>query len=815
MSANSENNLTKQLVKNGEENQKLFVEEDEEENENILSTNNNDEMKPDTDNMCDLNLVQHDSSTTNSKDNNFGWNSSLKTPLITNYSSTPQFPNSVNNSKGPDSSELSGSANENSPSFTEKTLQPSKDHGVQNKQSLSPQHTEKNEGNTVEVMEVETTLTQNTQNDAQLKVPDQSSLEPAKSSSEVLQEVNHKLDRTLPVRKRIIQEENRSRLIIDQIKSSNNVQHMEVDHSDQSENNDSQKQSSYALEQFSDLESKTNQLVKMQDCTKSENTEISQHLNAIEVKSENREVGPDQPKNAENDLVDTNSSEHCHRTKINEISHKSVDDQSFQQQSVSEKVDIINTQLQKSDDNEINNVGFENYKTAIQCKESNLKLDSFCMEKHQSSEEKVVALKSSLGVSSVPLNVNDLVTLGDSSNSSVPLGENVVNEAVIIKKCSDDLNDSKIADEIKNTESEASQIKEELCKFKEQPHPFKEEEFQLKLEPLQLKEESSQFKEELTQPEKELSQSKEEEESKLRPSQLKEMSTSVEELICVNDNIEKSTTQKTKHDEIVLINLEEDSSNQGMETDDIEILSKNIKTLPEKPLIREKINETSPSSSERITTSNRNNEIECIDIYSSSDDDFGDKRDEDSKFDTVIRVGKKYQADVPDFKPIQKLSGEDRTNPKHKSDSSTTVTLWSSFIGDKSPDQEELNTYIEKAKKDHGYREDQALGLLYYHKYDFKVAYSELPLYSPSEADWTQGEKTRFEKNIYTQKKNFNQIQVGLPKKSVKELVSYYYLWKNEMKKAEREKERANEKRKSDRICKSYLNSSRNKRKKN
>lgn len=74
-----------------------------------------------------------------------------------------------------------------------------------------------------------------------------------------------------------------------------------------------------------------------------------------------------------------------------------------------------------------------------------------------------------------------------------------------------------------------------------------------------------------------------------------------------------------------------------------------------------------------------------------------------------------------------------------------------------------MDAYIKKAKRDYSYREDQALGLLFHHKYNIDIAYFELSkYYNLLRKEWSIADKDKFEKLMTKHKKNFDLIQANV-----------------------------------------------------
>ncbi|TRY87686.1 hypothetical protein DNTS_013626 [Danionella cerebrum] len=117
-----------------------------------------------------------------------------------------------------------------------------------------------------------------------------------------------------------------------------------------------------------------------------------------------------------------------------------------------------------------------------------------------------------------------------------------------------------------------------------------------------------------------------------------------------------------------------------------------------------------------------------------------DSSDEDHAHDSMIRVGGDYQAQIPEFKPVDE--------------------------------------YILMAKEKHGYNMEQSLGMLLWHKHDVEKSLADLANFTPFPDEWTVEDKVLFEQAFSFHGKSFHRIQQMLPDKMISSLVKYYYTWK-------------------------------------
>ncbi|XP_065203190.1 REST corepressor 1 isoform X2 [Planococcus citri] len=150
----------------------------------------------------------------------------------------------------------------------------------------------------------------------------------------------------------------------------------------------------------------------------------------------------------------------------------------------------------------------------------------------------------------------------------------------------------------------------------------------------------------------------------------------------------------------------------------------------------------------------------------------GNDNDSDSSSSTEeeenkIRVGKDYQAVVPDLIPESERNSEEYLDK--------ALLVWSPTyqISDL-----EVDDYIHLAKNNYGYNGEQALGMLFWHKHDLQQAMNDLANFTPFPEEWTPEDKALFEQAFQFHGKNFYRIRQMLPEKSIPTLVKYYYSWK-------------------------------------
>ncbi|CAG0886717.1 unnamed protein product [Darwinula stevensoni] len=134
-----------------------------------------------------------------------------------------------------------------------------------------------------------------------------------------------------------------------------------------------------------------------------------------------------------------------------------------------------------------------------------------------------------------------------------------------------------------------------------------------------------------------------------------------------------------------------------------------------------------------------------------------------------MRVGRDYQAVVP---PI--IQANER-KARLEASGERALLVWSPTT---TVSDAELDRYIALAKEKYGYNPEQALGMLFWHRYDLKAAEGELPNFTPFPDEWSKEDRALFEQAFAFHGKSFNKIRQMLPEKSMASLVKHYYLWK-------------------------------------
>ncbi|OXA60761.1 REST corepressor [Folsomia candida] len=133
-----------------------------------------------------------------------------------------------------------------------------------------------------------------------------------------------------------------------------------------------------------------------------------------------------------------------------------------------------------------------------------------------------------------------------------------------------------------------------------------------------------------------------------------------------------------------------------------------------------------------------------------------------------MRVGRDFQSKIP---PL--LSLEDRQSPQENNDKALLV--WSPPVH---MSEEEIERYLEISRDKYQYSGEQALGLLFWHRYDVEKSLQDLGNFTPHPEEWTVEDKVLFEQAFQFHGKAFDRIRQMLPDKSMSNLIRYYYKWK-------------------------------------
>lgn len=151
-----------------------------------------------------------------------------------------------------------------------------------------------------------------------------------------------------------------------------------------------------------------------------------------------------------------------------------------------------------------------------------------------------------------------------------------------------------------------------------------------------------------------------------------------------------------------------------------------------------------------------------------ADRNVGDNDDSSDDDNTErIRVGRDHQVECPELIPLAQRN-LDALEEK-------ALIVWSPCDNITT---EKIDEYVTVAKDRHGYNEEQALGLLFWHKCDTERANQDLINFAPLSEEWSSVDQVLFEQAFQFHGKSFNRIRQMLPDKSMASLVKYYYSWK-------------------------------------
>ncbi|XP_072278760.1 REST corepressor 2 isoform X2 [Pyxicephalus adspersus] len=134
----------------------------------------------------------------------------------------------------------------------------------------------------------------------------------------------------------------------------------------------------------------------------------------------------------------------------------------------------------------------------------------------------------------------------------------------------------------------------------------------------------------------------------------------------------------------------------------------------------------------------------------------------------MIRVGSDYQAQLPEYNP-------GKAPPPDENEEMQNMLVW---LPSHAIPVKKLDEYILMAKEKHGYNEEQALGMLLWHKHDVERSLADLANFTPFPDEWSIEDKVLFEQAFGFHGKCFQRIQQMLPEKPITSLVKYYYSWK-------------------------------------
>ncbi|EDV28660.1 REST corepressor 3 [Trichoplax sp. H2] len=146
------------------------------------------------------------------------------------------------------------------------------------------------------------------------------------------------------------------------------------------------------------------------------------------------------------------------------------------------------------------------------------------------------------------------------------------------------------------------------------------------------------------------------------------------------------------------------------------------------------------------------------------------ENESDSDYEPGMRVGKEYQAVIPDV-----ITGGKATQDRATTKIAEETRIWAPEV---SMSDAKIDEFIHYAKTNFGYSLEQALGMLYWHEYDIEKSKEDLANFAPYPNEWSMEDEVLFEQAFDFHGKHFHQIKAMLPDKSVGSLVRYYYSWK-------------------------------------
>lgn len=141
-----------------------------------------------------------------------------------------------------------------------------------------------------------------------------------------------------------------------------------------------------------------------------------------------------------------------------------------------------------------------------------------------------------------------------------------------------------------------------------------------------------------------------------------------------------------------------------------------------------------------------------------------------------IRVGHEYQAVVPPF--------ADAVNPSNEKpegqfgNTELEVCLWR--VNDKVPERK-IDEFVTTAFREHGWSQEQALGILFLKNFNFRKAIDLRHTFEPVESvleSFTDDDKNTFYYAYKCHGREFGNIHELMPHKKLSELITFYYLWK-------------------------------------
>jgi len=132
-----------------------------------------------------------------------------------------------------------------------------------------------------------------------------------------------------------------------------------------------------------------------------------------------------------------------------------------------------------------------------------------------------------------------------------------------------------------------------------------------------------------------------------------------------------------------------------------------------------------------------------------------------------IRVGHDFQAELPVFIPPNQRTDEQCAEGG--------LLVWAPSDDLEGQFDYKLEQFIRIAKGTYGYNKEQALGLLFWHRYDMDRAIQDLANFTPFPNNWSEEDKVLFEQAYQIHGKSFQRIRQMMPDKSRADLIQHYY----------------------------------------
>ena len=147
--------------------------------------------------------------------------------------------------------------------------------------------------------------------------------------------------------------------------------------------------------------------------------------------------------------------------------------------------------------------------------------------------------------------------------------------------------------------------------------------------------------------------------------------------------------------------------------------------------------------------------------------DLSDIKGENNSSSGLVRIGSEFQAQLPVCNYSQTTPYEQNNSPSNKD-----LLVWAP---NSELPSEEVDIYVKTAVGQHGYSIEQALALLFWHRYDLNLARRDMAYFTPVPSQWSTADINLFEEALTMQGKVFREIQKMMPDKTLPALVEHYY----------------------------------------